>query len=583
MLVGEAWGEEEYNAKQPFVGGSGRFLDAMLRDAGYPRESLFLTNLVANRPPGNAFWHFLEPSPRSPRYKKELLYHGVHASPELITEHGRLERQVAACQPKLIICAGNYATWAFSDEPRIKLKARDLEGNPLDGGSRLLPAGIQDLRGSMLRSRPIGAGQRRYPVLPVLHPAGVLRDYTGRHLFVHDLRHRIPFALNDIWDNPYPGLIHIEPSWEDAMRWLSALLSRLDGGIIEVSNDVETRRGLITCIGFGYEPNEAFVLPFLNKNAAGDLFSYWPVEQEVELRRLVRAIFKHSNFRAIGQNYNYDRAYIDEEFGVVPRCSFDTMLAQHLIFPGTEKGLGFLSSMYRDYHRYWKDDSKNWATSDKISASQHYHYNGEDILATMECAATLRIILAHQGLEKLYLERLRIMDWAYHTTAPGIRADLRRRNAFYVKLMEAAEVRHEYMKELFPDELVNSCLETHSQAKSFKPSRTPWYASPQKLAVVLYDILDLPKQYAKKSFALTTDSKAIETLLPMFPEHKLLFTLIEQMRSIRVYKSTFLEAIPEPSMRYRTFLDPTGTGTFRFSSYENPFGRGMNLQNVPGD
>jgi DNA polymerase I-like protein with 3'-5' exonuclease and polymerase domains len=53
------------------------------------------------------------------------------------------------------------------------------------------------------------------------------------------------------------------------------------------------------------------------------------------------------------------------------------------------------------------------------------------------------------------------------------------------------------------------------------------------------------------------------------------------LRSLGVFRSTFLEAPVDTDERMRCSFNITGTETFRFSSSENAFGSGMNLQNVP--
>ena len=50
MLVGEAPGEDEATFLKPFIGGSGRTLNAMLAHAGIDRRELFVTNVVKCRP-----------------------------------------------------------------------------------------------------------------------------------------------------------------------------------------------------------------------------------------------------------------------------------------------------------------------------------------------------------------------------------------------------------------------------------------------------------------------------------------------------------------------------------------------------
>lgn len=53
VFVGEAPGEKEDAIGRPFVGRSGKILDAMLEEEGLPRASILITNTVKCRPPSN--------------------------------------------------------------------------------------------------------------------------------------------------------------------------------------------------------------------------------------------------------------------------------------------------------------------------------------------------------------------------------------------------------------------------------------------------------------------------------------------------------------------------------------------------
>lgn len=53
LLVGEAPGAEEDREGKPFVGRSGEVLEAVLRDLGYARRDVRITNCVRCRPPDN--------------------------------------------------------------------------------------------------------------------------------------------------------------------------------------------------------------------------------------------------------------------------------------------------------------------------------------------------------------------------------------------------------------------------------------------------------------------------------------------------------------------------------------------------
>ena len=110
MVVGEAPGEQEDLAGEPFVGPSGQLLDRMLaalglsRDDADPARQVYITNTLKCRPPLNR-----NPSAR-----------------ELATCQPFLERQVALVQPRVILAMGRFAVQSLlgSDEAIGKLRGR---------------------------------------------------------------------------------------------------------------------------------------------------------------------------------------------------------------------------------------------------------------------------------------------------------------------------------------------------------------------------------------------------------------------------------------------------------------------------
>ena len=53
LVVGEAPGQEEDKTGRPFVGRAGKLLDLLLLTAGFPREKVYICNVLKCRPPGN--------------------------------------------------------------------------------------------------------------------------------------------------------------------------------------------------------------------------------------------------------------------------------------------------------------------------------------------------------------------------------------------------------------------------------------------------------------------------------------------------------------------------------------------------
>jgi uracil-DNA glycosylase len=114
VVVGEAPGQEEDRTGRPFVGRAGRLLDLLLLSAGYPRERVYICNVLKCRPPNN----------RNPL-------------PDEVTTctTSWLFGQLEAIAPKVLIAVGKFAaqTLCASDASVGGLRGRihDYRGTPL--------------------------------------------------------------------------------------------------------------------------------------------------------------------------------------------------------------------------------------------------------------------------------------------------------------------------------------------------------------------------------------------------------------------------------------------------------------------
>jgi len=127
LLLGEAPGAEEDRRGSPFVGRAGRLLDRLLANAGLDRRSVFITNVVACRPPGN----------RTPR------------AAEIRAHAPWLDAQLRLVRPRLVITLGRVALGYF-----------------------IRNAKVTELRGKPTTVQHDG---REITILPTLHPAAALR------------------------------------------------------------------------------------------------------------------------------------------------------------------------------------------------------------------------------------------------------------------------------------------------------------------------------------------------------------------------------------------------------------------------
>lgn len=119
-----------------------------------------------------------------------------------------------------------------------------------------------------------------------------------------------------------------------------------------IAVDIETLREQITCIGFATSASTALCLPFHDPRKPGA--SYWPTEADERAAwAFTRRVLQTPQPKTF-QNGMYDLYFIWKAAGiVVVNCADDTMLMHHALQPESEKGLGFLGSVYTN-EASWK-------------------------------------------------------------------------------------------------------------------------------------------------------------------------------------------------------------------------------------
>lgn len=131
LFIGEGPGAEEDKRGVPFVGRAGELLTQMIeKGIGIPRSDVYICNIVKCRPPRN----------RTP------------LPPEVAACRPFLDGQIEAIAPKVIVTLGKPAASLLLD--------REIA--------------ITRVRGSWHEYRGI-------PLMPTLHPAYVLRQYTAEN------------------------------------------------------------------------------------------------------------------------------------------------------------------------------------------------------------------------------------------------------------------------------------------------------------------------------------------------------------------------------------------------------------------
>ena len=551
ILVGEAWGLEELAQQRPFVGSSGQELTRILSEAGIDRARCFLTNVIPDRPSGNEMWRFFEPSKEA----STPAVRGLHPTEPILAGLRALQYQIDSIKPKVVVAVGNYALWALTNCTGYTI--------PSDAEGRRCPSGIESWRGSMWYTDAL---PELRPLVPIIHPAAIMREWYKRPVTVHDLRERVPQGLRGDW-RPHPPPTTLAPPTYDALiAYLQEWIESCEAGTLRLVCDIETARGLITVIGLAVSESLAISIPFVRLNGT-NFESYWTEEQELAITSLLRTLLHHPNCAVEGQNFLYDTQYLAAYLGILPRISFDTMLAHHLLFPGTPKGLDYLSSLYCRYHWYWKDDGKEWDTKDSLESL--LAYNALDCLRTFECGTVLRKLIVDMKQEPQWEEELAKNALALRMMLRGVKINQQRRNDLALQLSVARTEYAVWFERMYPQSLHET------------DSKVPWYDSNHQQKIIFSEDFGLRMPLHRKTGQPTFGKEALSTLKSRHPEFTRLFDAIREYRSLGVFFNTFVKAPLDPDGRMRCMFNTAGTETFRWSSSENAFGRGTNLQNIP--
>lgn len=195
--IGEAPGEEESHAAEPFVGKSGKMLDGWFHKVGIARNDLWMANVLSCRPPSNLF-------PTDPKARKyisladgrDAVHHCVeaHLRPFLWSRKweklyligAKALKYVAEKEP-LFDWGGTPLPVPFLD-PERRLAVATIHPAALMRESVMLPLVFADLR------RPLEVPEEHYRLFP---PTTSLKGY-----------YKVPFAVDIETDIP-PTRIHL--------------------------------------------------------------------------------------------------------------------------------------------------------------------------------------------------------------------------------------------------------------------------------------------------------------------------------------------------------------------------------------
>lgn len=527
-FLGQAPGYEEVATGKPFVGKTSFEFDRILRELGVDRQGCRLGNVFQTKPPknyspdGEDIENYVRPKP----YPGFVPFNGGFVREDVKEEILECWRDISEQQPNVVVALGEIALWALTGQ-----------------------FGIQSRRGFVI---PSLLGPK---VVPAFHPALIARDYSSRWLVKHDIRRGIRESVSPLISDPGFSTI-VRPSLALARDYLLSTIDKLNRGPLVLSCDIETRGNHIACIGFGTSSREAFCLPLMCVERRD---GYWSADDEFMLVTSLRKVLSHPNVRLVGQNFLFDAQFIEHWWFTRPVIYRDTALMQHTLFPMFRKALDFLVTLYSKHPRYWKADGKYWDTS--IPEDQLWRYNCMDCGYTYEVYQVLEELAdrdnKREQMKQLHEEYNFILDMMRR----GVLIDENKREEFKKNVGEL-----KLQKQAFLDYVVGH---------KFKAN------SPKMMKTFFYHDLGMKEVLHHKTHKPTCDDRALQTLARREPILRPLVKALTDIRSLNVFNGTFLEAEADEDGRMRCNFNSWATKTYRFSSSENVFGKGTNLQNIP--
>lgn len=535
MVVGEAPGQHEEEQMQPFVGYSGLELTRMMREAGFNRSECYVTNVCRVRPPGNDIKRFFGTkskggTPYLGRYPNEHVRRGVE----------QLEEDIRSIDPDLILACGDTALWSCTGE-----------------------SGITKWRGSVLECR-VGPEGNRPKVIPTYHPSAVLRQWSWRNILVEDLRrarreldrHGRRVVLPDY-------AFQVRPSFEQTLGVLSSLLRSVMAEPTWIACDIETQRRKIDCVGLAWSKLEAICIPFIQMDTPASNRFYWSVEEQAEIIWRLMELLTHPNCLVIGQNFPYDQQYFARELGFIPNLKWDTMTMHHSIFCTLPKALDFQSSLYCDFHRYWKADAKD-AEGHRLGDEDQWVYNARDCVVTFECKEKQEALIASMKFPSRGGMTPQERQMSFHE--PMLSAMLR-----------GVQASLEKKEEVLSD--INRAMTERKEWIDYVCSHPLNPRSPKQLQAFFYTDMGIKKIINRKTGSPTCDDKALTAISIREPLVAPICEFITDYRSLGALSNVCKTPLDHDN-RFRCQYSIPGTDTYRYNSTSDAFRFGTNLQNV---
>lgn len=454
-------------------------------------------------------------------------YDGLfNISPEDFRVQGRLLELAAAVKsfrPNLILLCG-----------RLAYQAAGGQGS------------LDDYRGSLFAGT--AAWCHGVKCLGVLSPTRCIRNYADTPILLFDLKRAASQSEFPELNLPDRQLLTSLPVQDILQRLSNIIASRQP-----VSVDIEGYLPVMTKISLSISPSESFLIPFV----AADGQSYWSVQDEVEIWKLLSQVLSTTTIPKVLQNYLYDSFVLSYSYHCpILGLQDDTMLKHSELYSELPKNLGFQTSLYT-LEPYYKDERTDESpiVQDKYcckdsAVTLENSIEQDKLLNLLPPASRAHYIFNRQLLLPLLYMQLR-----------GIKYDLPKRD-FLLTILRKGQSKLQALVNRQCGVVIN--VRSHVKMKEY-----------------LYEVLQLPPQYKieKRTKKLTSNEEALLELIATCGDR------YPQLRAMLRLKqvSTRISSLEKPcdsDNRMRCSYNIVGTETQRLTCYASSTGNGDNLQTI---
>lgn len=571
-IIGEAPGEDEENVRVPFYGKSGQYLNGKLADAGIDRARIFVGNVCQVRPPGNRISLFPWNGPE--------ITDGIAALREDLQQFG----------PNICVLLGNTPLHLAKANTQLGFgtDSGELEDGEEEKRSKY-PFKITKWRGSLFLGPIPNTPFTNRKCIPSLHPAGVLRNFSGNPLLGCDLVRARQEGETPELTLPKRELLtgldaatlcHLMDTWPAGLRCSVDMEGGLPANKVNdaVKADSKKRRHIgWRCVSLSASPAKAFAI------------AWWKFDLDDHARLLqsFARLMWRMDVPKVLQNALYDAFVQTFGYGIpIRNIAEDTMVKGWEIYSELPKGLGVMASVYtREPH--WKDEDMYETTGEALAVG-----------CCKDTSVTLEICQVHdscldpsapQGSGPLtdeqrrkarvhYYANMRMLQPLLYMELRGIKYDLES------VARRAKEVRTDGWtdeKGIF-NPPINQIGNRLCQIAGTEVRGPSGCIADKRLAKLMYEKLGYEPQFkvenGRKTNKFTTDIDALLKLRRKLPGDEFLNGVIRHRHLEGLLETLNIKA--DADGRVRCAYNIVGTETGRLACKTSPTGAGANLTTI---